>query len=71
MDSVSVDYYYTNMAIAWLISVVFVKKRDITFEYLKNNNLSKFTYNKSLQKIIESNRVSKQDKEIIREMRKR
>lgn len=71
IDSIYVDYYYTNMAIAWLISVAFVKKRDFTFNYLKNNKLSLFTYNNSLQKIIESNRVTKLDKEVIKKMKKR
>lgn len=69
IDSIKVDYYYTNMAIAWLVSVAFVKNREYTLKYLKNNNLSNFTYNKSLQKIIESNRVTKQDKVIIRKLK--
>lgn len=71
IDSIKVDYYYTNMAIAWLISVVFVKNKEATLKYLENNNLSQFTYNKSLQKIIESNRVTKVDKEVIKKMKKR
>ena len=35
----------------------------------ENNNLDKFTYNKALQKIIESNRVSKSDKNLMRTMK--
>ena len=70
IDTIQTEYYYTNMAIAWLISVAFVKNREKTLLYLKNNNLSTFTYNKSLQKIIESNRVSEQDKQVIRSMKK-
>lgn len=70
IDKIKVDYYYTNMAISWLISVAFVKYRDKTIKYLKNNNLSTFTYQKSLQKIIESNRVSQKDKDMIRKMKK-
>lgn len=71
IDSINVDYYYTNMAIAWLISVAFVKDREMTINYLNNNHLSNFTYQKALQKIIESNRVLKEDKAMIREMKKR
>lgn len=70
IDKIKVDYYYTNMAISWLISVAFVKYRDKTIKYLKNNNLSTFTYQKSLQKIIESYRVSQKDKDMIRKMKK-
>lgn len=70
IDKIKVDYYYTNMAISWLISVAFVKYRDKTIKYLKNNNLSTFTYQKSLQKIIDSYRVSQKDKDMIRKMKK-
>lgn len=70
IDKIKVDYYYTNMAISWLISIAFVKYRDKTIKYLKNNNLSTFTYQKSLQKIIDSYRVSQKDKDMIRKMKK-
>lgn len=70
IDKIKVDYYYTNMAISWLISVAFVKYRDKTIKYLKNNNLSTFTYQKSLQKIIDSYRVSQKDKDMISKMKK-
>lgn len=71
IDSINVDHYYTNMAIAWLISVAFVKYRKETLKYLDNHHLSEFTYQKSLQKIIESNRVTKEDKEMIIKMKNR
>lgn len=70
LDSIQVDYYYTNMAIAWLLSVAFVKKKEETLQYLHCNQLSNFTYHKTLQKIIESNRVSKEDKEMIRKLKR-
>lgn len=65
------DKYYSQMAAAWLISTMFVKYRDYTLSYLNNNNLDDFTYNKSLQKIRESNRVSKEDKELIKQMKRK
>lgn len=70
IDSIKTDYYYTNMAIAWLISIAYIKNKEKTLKYLGNNNLTKFTYNKSLQKIIESNRVSLEDKEMMRRMKR-
>lgn len=71
IDNLNTDYYYVNMAIAWLISVLFVKNKKLALSYLNSNNLNDFTYNKSLQKIIESNRVSKEDKDMCREMKRR
>lgn len=70
VDKISSGYYYTDMAVAWLISVMFVKDRERCLDYLYNNNLSTFTYNKALQKINESNRVSESDKKIICKMKK-
>lgn len=70
IDSINREDYYINMAIAWLVSVCFVKYRNKTFKYLKDNKLNKFTYNKSIQKIIESYRVSIEDKDVLRNMKR-
>ena len=63
--------YYVKMAVAWLISILFVKEREKTLDFLNNNReiLDIWTYNKALQKIIESLRVSLEDKELIRKMK--
>ena len=63
--------YYSQMAAAWLISVMFVKYRDYTLSYLNNNSLDDFTYNKALQKIRESLRVTKEDKELVKKMKRK
>ncbi len=65
------DKYYTQMAAAWLISVMFVKYKDYTLLYLNNNSLNDFTYNKALQKIMESLRVTKEDKELVKKMKRK
>ena len=70
LDKTKHDGYYVKMAIAWTISVLYVKYPKITMEYLKNNTLDDFTYNKALQKIIESYRVSEEDKNIMRKMKR-
>lgn len=65
------DKYYVQMGAAWGISVCFVKYPEKTMELLKNNSLDDFTYNKALQKIIESLRVDKETKDIIRSMKRK
>lgn len=70
LDSIKHEGYYVKMAIAWTISVLYVKFPNKTIEYLKNNTLDNFTYNKALQKIIESYRVAEKDKETIRAMKR-
>lgn len=69
-DSIRHEGYYVKMAVAWGISVCFVKYRDITLDYLHSCKLDDFTYNKSVQKIIESLRVSREDKKMLRGMRR-
>ena len=61
-DKIKRDEYYIEMAIAWLISICYIKFPKETEEYLNNNKLSDFAYNKSIQKIIESTRVDEQVK---------
>lgn len=69
-DVIKNDDYYVKMAVAWAISMCFVKFPKETMEYLKNNNLDKETYNKALQKIRESLQVDKETKELIKTMKR-
>lgn len=65
------DGYYVKMGVAWAISFAFVKYEEKTRNFLNNNQLDDFTYNKALQKIIESNRVSNEKKDEIRSMKRK
>lgn len=70
LNNIHHDGYYVKMAVAWAVSYAYIDFPEKTLAFLKNNNLDNFTYNKSLQKIIESNRVSKEDKDLMRSMKK-
>ncbi|WP_434797553.1 DNA alkylation repair protein [Terrisporobacter vanillatitrophus] len=70
LNNIHHDGYYVKMAVAWAVSYAYIDFPEKTLAFLKNNNLDNFTYNKSLQKIIESNRVSKEDKDLMRIMKK-
>lgn len=69
LNDINHEGYYVKMAVAWAISFAYIKFPHKTLVFLKNNNLDSFTYNKSLQKIIESTRVSNEDKDLIRSMK--
>ncbi len=62
--------YYVKMAVAWTIQVAFVKFPEKTVKLLENNNIDNWTYNKALQKIIESYRVDEETKEVIKKMKR-
>ena len=70
IDKIENKEYYVQMAIAWLVSTAYVKQREKTEIFLQQNDLDKFTQNKSIQKICESYRVSKEDKERLKEYKK-
>lgn len=71
-NKIKSDKYYVKMAVAWAISICLIKYYDETFEYLKNNkSLDTWTYNKAIQKAIESYRITNECKqELVRLKRK-
>lgn len=70
LDSIKNEEYYVKMGIAWALSFCFIKQREKTLEYLKKSNLGKWTYNKAIQKINESYRVSAEDKIMLKKMKR-
>ena len=60
-----------RMGVAWAVSFYFVSFPEVTFAYQKNNSLDDWTYNKALQKIIESYRVEPEIKTQIRSMKRK
>lgn len=71
ISKIKSDKYYVQMAIAWLLAESFIKQKEKTTEYLKNNKLDNFTHNKAIQKIIDSYRVSEQEKEFVRTLKRK
>jgi 3-methyladenine DNA glycosylase AlkD len=69
LDETKHEGYYVKMALAWAMSICYVKFPKKTMQYLKNNTLDNFTYSKALQKIIESLQVDKETKVLIRSMK--
>lgn len=73
LDSLKNERYYCKMAVAWAIATAWAKQRDKTYAYMQhgNNTLDDWTYNKAIQKMIESYRVSDEDKMILRNMKRK
>lgn len=63
--------YYVKMAVAWLISICFVKFYDETKAFMEECSLDDRTYNKAIQKALESFRLSEEQKNRLRLMKKR
>jgi 3-methyladenine DNA glycosylase AlkD len=71
LDRINHEGYYVKMAVAWAVSICYVKLPEPTMTFLKGNSLDDFTYNKVLQKITESYRVDQETKTIIRSMKRK
>lgn len=70
-NNIQHEGYYVKMGVAWAISMAYVKFPEKTMKLLKNNHLDDFTYNKALQKMIESYQIDKETKQKLREMKRR
>ena len=69
-ENIKNEDYYVKMAVAWAVSICYVKQPDITLPFLINSCLDDFTYNKSLQKICESLKPSAEEKAMIKAMKR-
>lgn len=64
VNSINSDFYYIEMMQGWLVATAAAKCRDKTFAFLADNALNDTTQNMAIRKIRESNRISKEDKEL-------
>lgn len=71
LDSITSDKYYINMAQAWLICELYIYYPQETEKYLKNNKLNNFTHNKSISKIRESYRITKEKKDYLNTLKRK
>lgn len=65
IDKLKANDYYSRMGVAWCVATIMAKYPEKCLKYLENNNLDEWTFNKSIQKMKESFRVSQEIKECI------
>ena len=72
LDNLKNEKYYCKMAVAWAIATAWAKQREKTYCYMLdgNNTLDDWSYNKAIQKMLESYRVSDEDKVMLRKMKR-
>lgn len=63
--------YYVNMMIAWYMATALAKQEETILPYIKENRLDTWVHNKTIQKAIESRRISTELKEELRAMRRK
>jgi len=63
------DEYYINMAIAWYFSIALAKQYDAVLPYITHKRLAPWIHNKTIQKAIESYRISSDTKNYLRSLK--
>ena len=69
LDAAQSDGYYAKMAVAWAVCSCYTAFPERTLAYLRTCRLDGVTYQKALQKILESNKVGREEKAAIRAMK--
>lgn len=65
------EEYYINMMIAWYFATALAKQYEPALEIIKDHRLDKWTHNKAIQKAIESRRITPEQKDYLRTLRRK
>ncbi|MDO5400063.1 MAG: DNA alkylation repair protein [Eubacteriales bacterium] len=62
--------YYVNMMAAWYFATALAKQWEAVIPYLEQNRLAPWVHNKTIQKAVESYRITGEQKEYLRKLRR-
>lgn len=65
------DEYYINMMIAWYFATALAKQYEAVLPFIENHCLDVWTHNKAIQKSVESYRITKEQKEYLRGLKRK
>ncbi|MBE6720298.1 MAG: DNA alkylation repair protein [Ruminococcaceae bacterium] len=68
--SVKSDRYYINMMTAWYFATALAKQYTTAVKYIEQGALDKWTHNKAIQKARESFRITAEQKEYLKTLKK-
>ena len=69
VSNIKSEEYYINMMIAWFFATSLCKQWDDTIKYLEENKLDKWVHIKTIQKAIESYRITNEQKEYLKSLK--
>ena len=67
--SIKSNEYYIRMMQAWFFATALAKQWDATMPYIEQGRLEKDTHNKTIQKAVESYRITAEQKAMLKTMR--
>ena len=65
------EEYYVNMMIAWYFATALAKQYELVLPYLEDKRLDDWVHNKTIQKSIESYRITDEQKAYLRTLKVR
>ncbi|MBQ7242193.1 MAG: DNA alkylation repair protein [Firmicutes bacterium] len=66
---ISSEEYYVNMMIAWFFATALAKQYESSLPYIENKKLEKWVHNKTIQKAVESRRITNEQKEYLKSLK--
>lgn len=69
VSAIKSDHYYVIMMIAWYFATALAKQYESTLPYLQNKVLSKRVHNKTIQKAVESYRITNEQKRFLKTLK--
>lgn len=67
--SVTSEEYYVKMVIAWYFATALAKQWDAAIPYIEQRRLSEWVHRKTIQKAVESFRITKEQKDYLRTLK--
>lgn len=71
LDRINTKEYYVHMGVSWLIATLYTKNGPHILDKINEITLDDLTFNKAIQKITESNYISKEKKAEIRKLKRK
>lgn len=69
VTSVKRDAYYVKMMVAWFFATALAKQWEQTIPYIEQKRLAPWTHNKTIQKAIESYRITSEQKAFLKPLK--
>ena len=70
VSNIKSNEYYVNMMIAWYFATALAKQYDSAIKYIENNKLDEWVHNKTIQKAVESYRISDEVKTYLKNLKR-
>ena len=65
------DEYYVNMMTAWYFATALAKQYEAALQFIEKHKLDKWTHNKAIQKAVESYRITPEQKEYLKTLKRK